>query len=375
MRLIIAGDFCERYRIANLISANKFENLFADEVRDIIKKADYSMVNFEFPIVNGDKKPIEKCGPNLRGTIKSIEAIKFAGFSCATLANNHILDYGQEALLETKYLLEESGIDTVGVGVNLIDSNRILYKQIGGKVLAVINCCEHEFGVATPDSPGANPLNPVSQYYSIIEARRNADYVLVVVHGGHEHWQLPSPRMVELYRFYIDCGADAVVNHHQHCYSGSELYKGKPIIYGLGNFCFDIKPIRTEDNWNYGCMAEIEFCDNDINYSLIPIKQNDEQPGVRLADKEIFEKRLRELTSIISNPEALWKETQAYYHKSMTLCASIMNPIQNRYIIALQRRKILPSQLKRNWLIKVQNFTICESHRDKMDYFFNNYIF
>ena len=84
-----------------------------------------------------------------------------------------------------------------------------------------------------------NPLLPIQQFYKIQEAKENADYVLVIVHGGIEHYQLPTSRMIETYRFFIDAGADAVVNHHQHCYSGYERYKSKPIIYGLGNLLFD----------------------------------------------------------------------------------------------------------------------------------------
>ena len=77
--------------------------------------------------------------------------------------------------------------------------------------MAVINCCEHEFSVTTGDFPGANPLNPIRQFYKISEARKDADYVVVIVHGGHEMLQLPSPRMQELYRYFIDVGADAVI--------------------------------------------------------------------------------------------------------------------------------------------------------------------
>lgn len=373
MKVLIAGDYCERYRVADLVSESKFEKLFSEEVCNIVKSADYSIVNFEFPIVIGEKKPIEKCGPNLKGTQKSIEAIQYVGFKCATLANNHILDYGPEALMDTKRLLEVRNIDTVGAGADIVAAKRVLYKKLDEKVLAIINCCEHEFSIATTTTPGANPLNPVQQFYAIKEAAKKADYVLVIVHGGHEHWQLPSPRMVETYRYFIDCGADAVVNHHQHCYSGSEVYHGKPIIYGLGNFCFDIEPIRTDDIWNYGCMAEVEFFENEVNYILIPIKQFDEQATVKLTKNEPFEKKQAELNAIIINPNSLKEETKRYYHSSMPMCASIMNPIQNRYLLALQRRNLLPSQLSKNWLVKVQNFTLCEAHRDKMDYFFSNY--
>ena len=373
MRIIVAGDYCERNRVSKLVKASDYDSLFHKDVRDIIRQADYSIVNFEFPIVEGDDLPIVKCGPNLSGSSQSIDAIKYAGFQCATLANNHILDYGPQALLNTEKLLEAGGVDTIGAGENLKKAGQILYKKISNKTLAIINCCEHEFSIATENTPGANPLNPVRQYYKILEARNNADYVLLIVHGGHEHWQLPSPRMVETYRYFIDCGADAVVNHHQHCYSGTEIYKDKPIIYGLGNFCFDINPIKTNDIWNSGCIAEIEFNDSSISYKLIPIKQCDEYVGVRLASYREFESQQEKLNSIINNHDLLRHETELYYSSSKESCARILNPIQNRYFLALQRRHLLPSFLSKKWLVKVQNFVLCESHRDKMEFFFNDF--
>ena len=372
MRVIVAGDFCERYRVADAVENENYEQLFDSEVCSCIKAADYSLVNFEFPIVVGDKTPIEKCGPNLKGTPQSINAIKYAGFKGVTLANNHSGDFGPDALIDTRQLLQQNGVDTVGVGANLEESKKVLYKTINGKVLAIINCCEHEFGIATHITPGANPLNPVQQYYSILEAKKNADYVMVIVHGGHEHWQLPSLRMVETYRYFIDCGADAVVNHHQHCYSGYEVYKGKPIFYGLGNFCFDIEPMRTDDKWNYGCMAQIDFLESTIEYKLIPIKQCDENVMVRLGNQKDFDKKQSELNTIIEDSNILQQKNTDYYCDCMDFCRDIMNPTQNRYLKALQRRKLLSSPVTRKWLTLVMNFTLCESHRDKMQYFFEN---
>ena len=257
MKILIAGDFCQGYRVDALVKERRYGKLF-DEVKPIIESADYSIVNFEFPVVldKDAARPIPKCGPNLEGTIESIEAIKYAGFKCCTLANNHILDQGEQCCLDTKNELEKAGVDTVGVGSNLSEAGEIFYKEIDGETLAIINCCEHEFSIATETSAGANPLNPVRQYYAIQEAKKKADYVLVIVHGGHEHYQLPSPRMKETYRFFVDAGADAVVNHHQHCYSGYDVYYDKPIFYGLGNFCFD-EPQMRHCGWNEGYMVRL----------------------------------------------------------------------------------------------------------------------
>jgi poly-gamma-glutamate synthesis protein (capsule biosynthesis protein) len=67
----------------------------------------------------------------------------------------------------------------------------------------------------------------------------NSNYTILIVHGGHETFEYPRPRMKKLYRYFIDVGVDVVIGHHTHCFSGHEIYKGKPIFYSLGNFVFD----------------------------------------------------------------------------------------------------------------------------------------
>ena len=166
MNVIIAGDYCDKDRISELIRQGDYKMPFKT-ISPIIKSADYSIVNFEFPINNGNAKPILKNGPGLIGQKQSIEPLKFAGFNCCTLANNHIMDQGEESCLYTKQLIEENGLDTVGLGSNLEDAQRVLYHKNNGETLAIINCCEHEFSVATTYKAGANGLDAISLYYSI----------------------------------------------------------------------------------------------------------------------------------------------------------------------------------------------------------------
>ncbi len=229
MRVLIAGDFCPQYRLAELFNKEDYQSVLGD-VKDAIAGTDYSIVNFECPIADEEDKPITKAGPNLRCSKNGLKAVKWAGFDCVTLANNHFNDFGASGIKKTILACKEIELDAVGGGMNLAEAAHILYKGVCGKQLAIINCCEHEFSIATESRAGSNPLNPIQQYYAIKEARGKADYVLVIVHGGHEHYQLPNPRMQETYRFFIDAGADAVVNHHQHCYSGYEILMVSPFF-------------------------------------------------------------------------------------------------------------------------------------------------
>lgn len=368
MNILIAGDYVPRNRLAHLVESGDYDAIFG-EVKGIVRSADYSLVNFESPIVENGDKPISKCGPNLRCTSKAVDCIKYAGFKCATLANNHIRDWGDSSVHRTMKTLREQGIDYVGAGENISEANKVLIKKVAGQKLAVINCCENEFSIATKEHYGANPLNPVNQYYSIKEAKDNADYVLVVVHGGHEHHQLPSPRMQDTYRFFIDAGADIVVNHHQHCYSGYEIYKGKPIVYGTGNFCMDKDPVRIGQIWNYGYMVLWNSSVKD-QIKIIPYEQCGEKPGVHLLDENALVERLEYLNGIIGNRNQLEAETAKYYGSSKKNIHGVFEPIQNRYIAALQHRHLLPSLVSKKWLLKMQDFILCEAHRDKLDFYF-----
>lgn len=365
MVVLIAGDFCPQARVIERFEENDFSSVL-DEVKEVTAKVDYSIVNFECPVTKGIEEPIKKQGPNLHCTEKGIEAVKWAGFDCVTLANNHFLDFGDKGVKNTLDVCKKNNLDTVGGGLNLAEASKILYKESQGARLAVINCCEHEFSIATTKTAGSNPLNPIQQYYAIKEAKTKADYVLVIVHGGHEHYQLPSPRMQETYRFFIDAGADAVVNHHQHCYSGYEVYHEKPIFYGIGNFCFDGNRSKR-DIWYEGYMVEIEFGKN-IKYEITPYRQCCEEAKVSILKDCKYEEKISELNQIIVTPERLEEETQKYYKSCAEDYSKIIEPCNNRYYLACKRRGWLPSFITERRKLSAANFILCESHRDKLIY-------
>lgn len=359
MKLLIAGDFCDRLRVVEKIKNEGFTSIFTDVI-PIIQDSDYSIVNFEFPIETTNSRPIAKLGPNLKGNKLSINAIKQAGFKCCTLANNHILDQGTKCGLETKSLIEEAGIDTVGFGNNINEASNILYVDKNGEKIAIINCCEHEFSVATETSPGAYGLNPIQQYYSIQEAKKKADYILVIVHGGHELYQLPSPRMKETYHFFIDAGADAVVNHHQHCYSGYEIYKGKLIFYGIGNFLFD-GPSRG-GKWNEGYLVTIETTNN--TFQIHPYCQCNDTPSVQMMEEGAFRLTIESINSIIVDDQKLQERFKVYINSLTKEMEIKLSPYNNKYLQVAALRGYIPSFVRREKILEILNYTECESHKD-----------
>ena len=364
MDIIIAGDFCPQQRVARLFKSGHYSEVL-NRVKPLLEVADYSVVNFECPICYGEETPIKKCGPNLKCSDDGIRAIKWSGFDCVTLANNHFNDFGYKGIKNTLEACNNIGLDYVGGGINLKEASQTLYKKIANGTLAIINCCEHEFSIASDCTAGSNPLNIVQQYYAIKEAKSKADYIIVIVHGGHEHFQLPSPRMVETYRFFVDAGADAVVNHHQHCYSGYEIYNGKPIFYGLGNFCFD-NANKHHGNWTEGLLLSLKFSSGNPTFEIHPYTQCTDLPEVKLLPQDAFREQLEKLNSIISNNLILQSEINKYYLDSEFQYSNIFEPIQNRFYLAAKRRKWLPSLIKEGRKLVIANYIQCEAHRDKL---------
>lgn len=373
MKVLITGDFAPRARLDKQICDRNFEAIFPESIRRIVKNSDFSFVNLESPIIENEYEPIPKCGPNLHCSKETAEAIKYAGFTGVTMANNHILDYGEAGLLKSVECCKNQGLDVVGVGNNIDEAANILYLKKDSSTVAIINCCEHEFSIATKTSAGANPLNPIKQYYAICEAHKNADFVIVIVHGGHEHYQLPSPRMQDTYRFFIDSGADVVVNHHQHCYSGYEWYRGKLIFYGLGNFCFDIAPVRNNSPWNYGYMLELNLGEN-LKFDLHPYNQYGANPTIELLKEDAFADCLERLNAIISDPIRLSKSVEDFYAKNAQYEASILEPYSGRIMNKLLNWRLVPNFIKGKKLLQVLNHIDCESHRDKMIFALNKNI-
>lgn len=363
MKILIAGDYCPNYRIADMLSKQDYS--FFDNVKPLISRADYSIVNFECPVVNGDVKPIVKCGPALRTSAYAVDSIKYAGFDCVTLANNHFRDFGDEGCKTTIEELNKKAIDYVGGGLNISEAQQILYKEIKGHKVAFVNFCENEFSIATNESAGAAPLDAVDNYNQIVEARRNADYVIVIVHGGHEYYQLPSPRMKKLYRHFVTIGADAVVNHHQHCYSGYEYYNGKPIVYGLGNFCFDWKdkPII----WNEGYLASLDIVSEKISLELTPYNQCGKSSVVKFIEGEQRKKffvDIEHINATIADDNLLEKSFDEWCNSRSQSIQTIFNSHHNRYLNFAARKGWIKRPASRKELLAELNYIVCEAHRD-----------
>lgn len=361
--IFVAGDIVPRNRTVDLFKQKRTDELFHDLI-PYIKDADISIGNLEAPIINGNPTPIKKSGPCLHAPKETIEVLKEAGFNTITLANNHFRDQGQIGVECTLHYVNDNNLDIVGGGKAFQDARKILFKKVNNETIAIINVCEHEFSIATDEYGGSNPLDLINLHEDIIEAKGQADYILVIVHGGIEGYQLPTPRMKRTYRHLIDLGVDAVVNHHQHCFSGYESYKGKPIFYGLGNFCFDWEG-RTNSIWNEGISINIKFAKN-ITFDLIPYTQCNDKPCVSICSSSLFKDRINKINGIIQDDILLKEEYLRFIEKKKKSILLDLLPIHNKYLNALIRRGIIHLPYNEKDLIRIKNKICCESHHENL---------
>lgn len=368
-KILIVGDYCPIGRNKYLLEKEKETDVFGD-FKLFTSQADLSIANLEAPLT-GCNNPIEKTGPNIKVPTSFLKPLKENGFKVVTLANNHIMDYDEEGLKSTINTCNKEDVKYVGAGKNLEEARKPLIITIKEKKIAIINIAENEFCSATKDSYGANSLNVITNHYDIKKAKKENDFVLVISHGGREHYQLPTPQLRERYRFFIDSGADAVIGHHTHCYSGYEHYNNKPIFYSLGNFIFDYKKKYQKGLWTQGYGVLLKISDTKIDFDLIPFNQGrEESPKLELLNEEesnVFNAKIEELNTIISNDklfEAAWRnyiKTQEKSYKANLL-------IQNKYIRALISRGILPEfyfHSKKHETLLLNLFR-CETHREIM---------
>jgi poly-gamma-glutamate synthesis protein (capsule biosynthesis protein) len=368
----IGGDF---YISPSYVS----ENLFSDELVNFFMKSDLNIVNLECPVIIEGGTKISKTGPHLGTTEEVFNQLHRINIHAVTLANNHILDYGEMGLEATFEACKRNSMLFVGAGKELSDASKPLVIESNGIRVGIVNFCENEWSVATENSAGANPLDLIDNLKQIKITREIADFALVIIHGGHEFYNLPSPRMLKTYRFFAENGADAVIGHHTHCISGFEHHKNVPILYGLGNMLFTI-PEESEE-WYKGIILQLTLeIGKPIDFELHPILQSKSNYKLNLLENSPKENVLTEIkafSDIINNKAELerkWEQFVVSKKRDINIF-SPLNFIPGRYVKAVLHRlgfnKILMSK---KGLAQILNQIRCEAHRDITFSLINNTI-
>ena len=366
--MLITGDFCPIYR-----NTSKVENLdltiFGD-LLPVIQQSSFAITNLEAPITSSNEK-ILKVGPNIKTNKNAAVLLKQANFKLVTTANNHILDYGEKGIKDTLSVLESLGISYVGSGKNLHEAGLPFILEQSEMKIGILNFAENEFNSAGYSSFGSNPVNPISNYYAIKRLKEQVNFIIVIAHGGREHYQLPTPKLRERYRFYVDSGADLVVGHHTHCVSGYEKWNGKYIFYSLGNFIFDFKERYRKGIWTIGMALHLKISKSEVDFNLIPFEQGkSECPTLKLItgnNLNEFNKGIENLNRIIINDRLFFDTWERQLKKEKTNYMADLT-IQNRYVRAAMARKIIPflNFHDKGHLLLLSNLLRCEAHNEIM---------
>ena len=367
MFIIIGADIVPTKSNEELFKNGDVDGLVGKELKNILETAAYRIFNLEVPLTDVEK-PIIKEGPNLIASRKTVVGYKAIGVDLLTLANNHILDQDVQGLISTETVLDEYGISHLGTGKNLSEAYKPFIFSFLEKKVGIYSCVEHEFSVATEEKPGANPFDPLCSFDHIAELKEQVDYLIVLYHGGKEHYRYPSPMLQKICRKFVDKGADLVICQHSHCIGCEEKYNAKTIVYGQGNFIFDD---CNDDCWQTSILVKI---DAKMNVSYIPLVKTGK--SVRMADehnaKEImtsFYARSEEIRNpdFINEKYKEFAETFSdFYLRALlgrrSMCFRIINKLSKGTYMKRYLRRTYGLTSK----VKIANYIDCEAHRELM---------
>ena len=206
----------------------------------ILSAADARIANLEVPVAAAGTPHPTKIA-TFRAEPAALAVLK-GRFDAVSLANNHSGDYGRDAFVETMHHLDAAGIRHFGGGRNLAQAHRPLWIERHGLKIAILACNEFKprSFEAGADHPGIAWCEDDHMIADLRAAKTaGADHVIPFLHWGWERETQPGERQRSFARRLIDEGAAAVVGGHPHVTQGAEIYRGKPIVYSLGNFVFD----------------------------------------------------------------------------------------------------------------------------------------
>jgi poly-gamma-glutamate synthesis protein (capsule biosynthesis protein) len=260
--------------------------------------------NFEAPI-EGKGQPIKKAGPHLQQPANAVAYVEDAGFNVVSLANNHMYDYGPEALTATIAAFKNA--ITVGAGMNFEEAYALKKINVRGINVGFLSFCEAEFGALTVNSinqSGYAWINHPKVNSLVIEARKSVDVLILQCHAGVEEVDVPLPQWKERYKELVRMGADAIIGSHPHVPQGWELYEGKPIFYSLGNFYVDLQ--SNNPLWNTGLAISLTFNNADFeSFDVIPIRRiygKNPDGEIAINQDEHFQKHLNNINSLLQEP-------------------------------------------------------------------------
>ncbi len=266
MKTLFLGDLSPSYSSKESFRNKETDKLFG-KVKDFMKESEFTFVNLECALTDSEDA-IKKFGPPLSAPKETAEVLVELGVDLCGLSNNHIFDLGIKGIDDTLEALKANGLDYTGWGDDYEDSRKDYIIERDGEKIAVIAVCEHEYSYALDNRMGSRPYDEYNTLEDVREAKKTADRVVVIYHGGKEYCRYPSPRLRRLCRAMARAGADMVLCQHSHCIGCYEEYEGCHILYGQGNFHF-ISPSKELECWFTGLMVGYDTKSHEITFTPI----------------------------------------------------------------------------------------------------------
>lgn len=298
MKMIIGADLVPTEANYEAFNDGDALALVGEKIKRKLDEADFRIFNLELALTDAPS-PIKKAGPNIGAPTSTVKGIVALGADLLGRSNNHVLDHGYKGFVSTNEALDKAGIPYVGVGFTKEEAKKPYYFEKDGIRVGVYACCEHEFSWVEDYGFGANGFDPLEALDDISAAKKDCDYLIVLYHGGKEHYRYPSPHLVKVCRKIAEKGADIVLCQHTHCVGTEEDYLGKKIIYGQGNFVFD-KKYANVPTWGEGFLVSADISENGVKYEYIPYGKTD--GGIAYDESGEILKGLKERSEEIKEP-------------------------------------------------------------------------
>lgn len=333
---------------------------------------DINIVNFEAPIQTSNSQPILKSGPSLYQDVETPQFLRNHNFNVFTFANNHILDFGEEAALNTINAFKDSMIlgcgrwdDAYECKIIKVENLRVGFLSLTQYEFGVLGeKCYNGFGTAWLCHPCVDEL--------ILEAKRQCDYLILLPHAGLEHFDYPLPELRTLYRHFINIGADVVIGNHPHVPQPWESYGCGTIVYSLGNFVFDSLPSQNKW-WYYGLMAQLKiFSNNTIAVEIHQIAFDKDKRKVDSCNDEKYKQHLDLINHIFMDTDRYVQEVNKrclsleFLYDYQFECSGYIRPNIRKYSRAIWnriKRKVFMSKEEGYNPAHYINNLRCEPHR------------
>ena len=282
---------------------------------DLTNQADLTVANLESCLIESGSE----CDRFMAVPQSDYGVITESGIDVFSLANNHILDCGENSLNFTQTYLREIGIETVGAGKNIEEATAPLIITKSGKRIGFIGTTDATHIKAKKHRAGIAPLSLRRMKRSIKKIIDDVDLVVLCIHSDLEFTNYPAPWKVRLSRQLARAGADIIVHHHPHTLQGIEIFEGTLIAYSLGNFVFPVhgkKYMEDRDGHvNESVILEVSvkftgYDDKSISYNLIPtvIDKDNITKFAEVSEAENIIRKMSEYSDYLDSSRKLRKQ-------------------------------------------------------------------